>query len=425
MILRILLALLATVLVLLGLTYYIGVAEDSSGGGGAAVPGTPEQIAKGAYLARAGNCMACHTARGGAAYAGGRPIDTPFGVIYSSNITPDAATGIGAWNADDFWRALHNGKSRDGRLLYPAFPYPNYTKVTRDDADAMYAYLRTLAPARQPNREHALRFPYNHRVLLAGWRALYFRPGVYQPQAARPQAWNRGAYLVQGLGHCNACHTARNVFGATLEKEDLGGAMLTNWYSPSLTAGDEAGLGDWDMKQIVDLLKTGVAEPGIASGPMAEVVRESLQYLSEEDVAAMGSYLQSLPQADTVPAAPDESSRPEIQALLKRGAGLYEQHCANCHRENGEGRPPHFPALAGNRSVVLQPAINSLRLILHGGYPPSTAGNPYPYGMPAFAPLLNDEEVAAVATYIRSAWGNRGSLISPAEVGRYRSVPLE
>src|SRR5690606_19790931 len=243
-------------------------------------PGLPvadaaAQLQQGKYLARAGNCIGCHTARGGAPYSGGRRIPTPFGDLYAPNITPDRETGIGAWSADDFWRAMHHGRSRDGSFLYPAFPYPNYTLVTRQDADALFAYLRSLPPVHRPNQEHALRFPYNQRLLLGLWRALYFRPGAYQPDPAQSAAWNRGAYLVQGLGHCNACHANRNVLGATETGAGLAGGLIPilNWYAPSLASDRESGVGDWPPVELARLHKTGVSAHGAVFGPMAEVVR--------------------------------------------------------------------------------------------------------------------------------------------------------
>lgn len=394
----------------------------------AAVTDTAAQIVKGEYLARAGDCMACHTSRGGKAYAGGRAIPTPFGDIYSPNITPDVATGIGSWSADDFWRALHNGKSKDGSFLYPAFPYPNYTKVTRADSDAMHAYFKTLPAISQPRREHALRFPYNQRWLLAGWRALYFKPGVYQPDTGQSLDWNRGAYLVQGLGHCSACHTNRNVLGAPEEKADLAGGMIPvlNWYAPSLTSDVEAGLGHWEVQHISDLLKTGVSPRGTVFGPMAEVVRESLQHLSDPDIDAMSGYLKSLPQNGGAHEVPSVHMSPrQTDYVLKLGAKLYEDNCAECHQENGSGKAPDYPPLAGNRSVTLPSSVNPIRIVLNGGYPPSTHGNPRPYGMPPYGPFLDDGEVAAVVSYIRNAWGNRSGMVTPAEISQYRAVPVE
>jgi mono/diheme cytochrome c family protein len=428
---RILLGLLAMLIVGLGITYYLGVREP--GTAAAAGPSTPaaagpEQVARGKYLAQAGDCMACHTVRGGQPFAGGRAIQTPFGAIYASNITPDNETGIGSWSADDFWRALHHGKSKDGTLLYPAFPYTNFTKVTRADADAMYAYFRTVPAVRAESKEPELRFPFNHRILLAGWRALYFRPGTYQPEPARSAEWNRGAYLVQGLGHCAACHTARNILGATTSKGDLSGAMIPmlNWYAPPLNSETEAGLGEWELKHLTDLLKTGVSPRGVVSGPMAEVVWHSLQHLSDEDVHSMATYLKSLPQSATPSHETTPAQRgPENDRILQAGAALYEKHCVECHKANGEGAPPHYPSLAGNRGIALDQVVNPIRLTLYGGYPPSTEGNPHPYGMPPFSAILDDQEIAAVVSYIRNSWGNRGSMVSGDQVNRYRTVPLD
>src|SRR5476649_1989491 len=239
----------------------------------------PEQVARGAYLAKAGDCMACHTTRGGAAYAGGRALQTPFGSMLTPNITSDRDTGIGSWSADEFWRALHNGKARDGRLLYPAFPYTNYTRVTRDDADALYAYFQSVPAVAQANRPHELRFPYNQQFMLAAWRALYFKPAVFREDSKQSVDWNRGAYLVQGLGHCSACHSARNTLGAT-DGEGLSGGLIPvlGWYAPSLNSGAEAGLGEWMQPHIAQLLKTGASPRATVFGPMAEVVQQSLQH---------------------------------------------------------------------------------------------------------------------------------------------------
>jgi mono/diheme cytochrome c family protein len=428
---RVLLFILAAIIVIPAVVIAIEIMhEPGSGQPSPPVANVSEQIARGSYLARAGNCMACHTTRGGNEYSGGRAISTPFGDIYSSNITPDAATGIGKWSSDDFWRALHNGKSRDGSFLYPAFPYPNYTRVTRADSDALFAYFKTLAPVIQPNKEHELRFPYNQRILLAGWRALYFRPGEYRPEPDKSAEWNRGAYLVQGLGHCSACHTTRNALGATDVKADLAGGMIPmlNWYASSLTpeAQAGAGLGDWEIQHIADLLKTGVSERGAVYGPMAEVVGKSLQHLTDSDVTAMATYLKALPQTNA-PSQPQSMkvSAQESDAVLKLGAKLYEKYCVECHKGNGEGMPPGYPPLSGNRSLAGHSAINSIRIVLNGGYPPSTDGNPRPFGMPPFGPELNDNEVAAVVSYVRNAWGNRADLVSPSEVSRYRGVPVD
>ena len=382
---------------------------------------TTENIARGAYLARAGDCMACHTARGGVPYAGGRAFDTPFGRLHAPNITPEPTTGIGLWSADDFWRALHNGKSRDGRLLYPAFPYTNYTKVTRADSDALFAYLRSLPPVRQSNLPHGLRFPYNQQLTLAGWRLLYFRPGVQVLEPARDATWNRGAYLVEGLGHCSACHSTRNQFGAT--EDALGGGLIATlgWYAPALTSNAEAGLGSWSEAHIVQLLGTGVAPGASVTGPMAEVVAQSLQHMTKDDLTAMARYLKSLPGRSTpVRAAAPMPPEPTMQA----GAKLYGQHCATCHGERGEGKGP-YPALAGNRALTLGEPVNAIRVVLNGGFPPGTTGNPRPYGMPPFSHLLDDGQVSTLVTYLRASWGNGAGPVSSAQVNRYRNVPLD
>jgi len=395
-------------------------------------PATPLDLSlqrtRGAYLARAGDCMACHTVRGGKAYAGGRAIATPFGTLYAPNITADKETGLGQWSAADFWRALHDGKARDGSFLYPAFPYPNYTKITRGDADALFAYLQTVTPVHQANTPHALRFPYNYRFLLAGWRALYFTPGVYRNEPLQAPEWNRGAYLVEGLGHCSACHTTRNIWGATVHKSELGGGLIDvmNWYAPALNADAEAGLGDWQLQQLTALLKTGASPRGTVFGPMAEVVGQSLQYLQDDDIHAMAVYLTAQPQKASAPAL--TSLQPDAakgQRILQLGSKLYENHCADCHRADGSGMPPAYPPLSGNRALTMASAVNPIRMVLNGGFPPSTNGNPRPYGMPPFGQMLNDQEVAAVVSYIRQSWGNRGGFVAPQEVNRYRSVPVD
>ena len=389
----------------------------------AAFAATPANIARGAYLARAGDCMACHTVRGGAQYAGGRAMATPFGTLITPNITSDRATGIGAWSADDFWRALHNGKSREGRLLYPAFPYTNYTKVTRADADALYAFLQSVPAVAQPNAPHALHFPYNQQFMLAGWRLLYFKPGEFTPTPSQPAAWNRGAYLVEGLGHCSACHSSRNAFGASAEGLSGGLIPTIGWYAPSLTSDAEAGLGGWEVPHIVDLLKTGVSPRATVFGPMAEVVERSLQHLSVEDVTSMALYLKSLPATPTEPR--EALSGPQVEQVIAQGKPIYEKHCAECHGDDGKGLAPAYPPLAGNRALTMDASVNAIRLVLNGGFAPGTAGNPRPYGMPPFSHKLDDAEVAAVVSYLRASWGNRANPVTPSEVNRYRSVPLD
>ncbi len=389
----------------------------------AAYAATPANIARGAYLARAGDCMACHTARGGPAYAGGRAIDTPFGRLLAPNITPDRDSGIGAWSADDFWRALHNGKSRDGRLLYPAFPYTSYTKVSRADADALYAYMQSIPAQKVASQPHELRFPYNQQIMLAGWRLLYFKPAVYADVAGQNAQWNRGAYLVEGLGHCVACHSSRNPLGASAG--GLSGGMIhtLGWYAPSLTSDAEAGLGSWEVPHIVDLLQTGVSPRATVFGPMAEVVQQSLQHLTPPDVTAMAVYLKALPEDKAEPA--EMPSGPQLDKVMAQGKELYGTHCIDCHGSDGKGLAPHYPPLDGNRALTMAESVNPIRIVLNGGFAPGTTGNPRPYGMPPFSHALNDYEVAAVVTYLRASWGNKAPPVTPSQVNRYRSVPLD
>ncbi|MEO6408592.1 MAG: cytochrome c [Burkholderiaceae bacterium] len=380
-----------------------------------------ELIARGAYLARAGNCRGCHTDRGGAAYAGGRGVPTPFGTVYAPNLTPDRATGIGAWTAAEFWRALHNGRSRDGRLLYPAFPYLNYTRIARADSDAIHTYLRSLPAVAQANRRHSLKFPYDQPAALALWRALYFRPAQIETDPARSADWNRGAYLVEALGHCNACHARRNALGAASSPLDLEGGLIPvqNWYAPSLTAADEAGVADWDLQDIVDLLRTGVSARGAVSGPMGEVVGGSTQFLTESDLRAMAGYLKALP-----PTAPEQrrgATTPD-PAPDTPGAKLYAQHCAQCHGEQGEGVAGMYPELAGSRAVTMRSSANLVHIVIEGGFPPSTAGNPRPFGMPPFATVLSADEVAQVLSHLRTSWGNRAAPVTTLEVTQIRDA---
>ena len=387
--------------------------------------GKEQLVERGAYLARAGNCMACHTVRGGAAYAGGRVLPTPFGAVVSPNITSDQQHGIGSWSSDDFWRALHNGKSKDGRLLYPAFPYTSYTRVRREDSDALYAYFQRVPAQARPNAPHGLRFPYNTQLALAAWRALYFKPGVYQGDPARSVEWNRGAYLAQGLGHCSACHSSRSALGGSDDALTGGMIPMQGWYAPSLVSNAEAGLGQWSTAHIVQLLQTGVAPGASVAGPMAEVVRQSLQHLDGSDAQAMAVYLQALPgPAKTAPAALPAPSE-AVQAQLALGAKLYQQHCTSCHQADGRGAAAAAAPLAGNRALAMPSAVNAIRVVLNGGFAPGTAGNARPYGMPPFSHVLDDAEVAAVLTYVRGAWGNAGAPVSALEVNRYRNVPLE
>ncbi|ALM85717.1 cytochrome c [Bordetella sp. N] len=451
--------LLLLVVVAVGLLYWMGTREDEPVATAGTAPGTPasttasanapdqaRQVVYGAYLARVGDCAACHTVRGGKPYAGGAAIPTPFGTLYGPNITPDPQTGIGKWTADDFWRALHHGKRPDGQLLYPAFPYTEYTHVTRADADALYAYLRSLPAVPQESRPHELDFPYNQRPLLAFWRALHFKAATpldadvtaggnatsanaaaggsvtsVDTASADPAASiARGRYLVAGLGHCVACHAPRNALGATTGEGLPGGDIPgLGWYGPSLHAGaakdgSTPGLAQWTAADIAALLRDGAARHGSASGPMAEVVTGGTQYLTAPDALAIANYLKSLP------ATPVVAATPPSRATLQRGEKLYGTHCVACHQSQGEGRPPAWPPLAGNISVTAPSPRNVIRIVLEGGFAPATAANPQPHGMPPFGQVLNDDDVAAVVSYIRNQWGNQEGAATALQVKQAR-----
>ncbi|MGE0349726.1 c-type cytochrome [Hydrogenophaga sp.] len=377
-------------------------------------------IERGRYLAVQGNCMGCHTARGGTPFAGGRAVPTPFGTVYGSNLTP-GTSGLANWNADDFWRALHHGQSRDGRWLNPAFPINNTTQIAREDSDALFAYFRSLPPVDAPVPPHELRWPYNTQFALRVWRILYFDEA--DPVAAGRDATasgdlRRGAYLVNGLGHCSACHVPRNALGGNGDMLDLSGGPipLQNWYAPSLLDPAQGGVQDWDLEDIVALLQTGKAPGAITTGPMADVVQHSTQHWTAADLRAVATYLKQLPRSAT-PRRPTHKA-PETRAL-SAGARHYEQHCAQCHGAQGEG-VGLYPSLAGNRTVLMGSPANLLQTTLNGGFGPSTAGHPRPFGMPPFVLELNDQDLADLLTFVRTQWGHQASPVSALDVQQLR-----
>jgi len=306
-------------------------------------------------------------------------------------------------------------------------PFPAYTKVTRADSDAIFTYLRSLKPIHEPNRENGLRFPYDNRSLLFGWRELFFHEGEYRPDPKHDAEWNRGGYLVEGLGHCGTCHTAINKLGGNEDRKAYAGGLIPmqNWYAPSLTSNKEAGLGEWSIEEIVDLLRNGISRRGAVYGPMAEVTFNSLQYLNDADVRAMAVYLKSLGEGTPPGAEVSGIAAPESSLLMSFGQTVYATHCTSCHAADGRGMPLEYPPLAGNPSIQMESSVNPVRMVLNGGFPPGTIGNPMPYGMPPFAQTLSDDEVAAVVTYIRAAWGNRGSAVSARQANELRTAPLD
>ena len=385
----------------------------------------PGLVEHGRLLALQGNCAACHTPTGGPAFVGGVPLPTPFGTVFGGNLTP-SAHGLGGWSPDDFWRAMHLGESRDGRLLNPGFPLNNFTHISRADSDALWAYFQSLPAVEQASRPHELRWPYNTQAALKVWRMLFFAPAQTVAQAPA-DGLQRGAYLVQGLGHCSACHAPRNALGGSFDPLSLqGGTMpVSQWHAPSLHDPAEAGVQDWPLPGVVALLRDGRWGTHITTGPMAEVVHGSLRHWPEADLLAAAQYLHTLPkpkpkhERNATARATTTSNTAEI------GAQIYRQHCAQCHGEQGQGYQLSngqwaYPPLAGNRSVTQTSPTNALHAVLHGGFGLPSAAMPQPFGMPPYVLNLNDTELAAVLSHLRSSWGNQAAGVSELQVQQLR-----
>ncbi|WP_285379595.1 cytochrome c [Pseudomonas sp. efr-133-R2A-59] len=389
-------------------------------------------IKQGEYLARAGDCVACHTAKGGKPFAGGLPMETPIGTIYSTNITPDK-TGLGDYSFDDFDKAVRHGVAKNGSTLYPAMPYPSYARVSDADMKALYAYfMKGVVPVTQENKGSDIPWPLSMRWPLTGWRWM-FAPSVvaYQPADGKEAAISRGAYLVEGLGHCGACHTPRAL---TMQEKALsanegsaflsGSAPLEGWIAKSLRGDHKDGLGSWREEQLVQFLKTGRSDRSAVFGGMSDVVEHSMQYMSDDDLTAIARYLKSLPAND-----PNDQPHPYdpqvAQALWKGddskpGASVYIDNCAACHRTDGHGYTRVFPALAGNPVLQSDDPTSLIKILLKGGTLPATHTAPSTFTMPAFAWRLSDQEVADVVNFIRTSWGNKGAQIKPADVAGVR-----
>ena len=373
-------------------------------------------LQKGKYLVDAGDCVACHTADKSKPFAGGRAIPTPFGTIFSANITPDRDTGIGAWSEDDFYRALHEGRGPHGERLYPAFPYPYFTKMSRDDVNAIRAYLMRIEPVSNSPPRNRLPWPINQRGSMAGWDGVFFTPGQFVANPQKSAEWNRGAYLVEGPGHCGACHTAKNVFGADKSGEALQGGLIQNWTAPKLVDDDRDGLGRWSNDDIVEYLKTGRNKHSGATGLMAEVIVNSTSKLTDSDLAAIATYLKDIPaNGDVITAVPD-------QAVMAAGKAIYDNSCAACHQVSGAGVPHMFPPLKGNAVAQQSDPSTVVRVILQGARTATTGSRPTPSTMPAFNWKLSDQQVAAVATYVRNTWGNKAPPVTAAAVADMRKA---
>ncbi len=377
----------------------------------------PALVQKGAYLARAGDCEACHTTPGGQAYAGGAAIHSPYGPLYAPNITPDKNNGIGGWTDDQFYRAMHEGIDEHGRYLYPAFPYQWFTKVTRDDVLAIRAFLNTVPPSSEKSKESRLMFPFDIRAGLGPWNALYFHAGEFKPDPSKGDQWNRGAYLAEGLGHCGDCHTPKGVAMQPETSKPYAGGDVDDWYAPNITSDPVHGIGGWSEDDLVQYLKTGATAGGrVAAGPMAQVVHESLAYLNDSDLHAIAIYLKALPAiAEAASPRPSEETGPHAA-----GEAVYLTHCASCHQPDGKGQPGRIPALVGNEVVTAKGPGDVIRQIV-GGHLATGSYAP----MPAVGANMTDQQIADVTDYVRNAWSNRAPVISETGlVGKIRAKTI-
>jgi mono/diheme cytochrome c family protein len=386
------------------------------------------QIERGRYLTIVGDCAACHTLPGsGHDFAGGRVLETPFGELVAPNITSDPVTGIGAWTDDEFINSLTKGTGRGGERLFPAMPYTYYTKISRDDALAIRAYLNTVPPIHNEVNADRLPFPFSVRANMAVWDYLFFKPGEFRPDPNKSAEWNRGAFLTEGLGHCGLCHTPKNMLGG----DNMGRAMqsyaLQGWFSPDLTNDPRRGLGSWSGDDIVTYLKTGHNKTSAATGLMAEEINRSTSKLSGADLKAIATYLKDRP-GDPANAAQNQEPAPPSapdQTAMKAGQQIYADECAGCHKADGKGMPGLFPTLAGSPTVQQNDPTSLLHVVLRGALSVATPTAPTGAGMPAFSWLLTDDQAAAVVTYIRNSWGNNAPAVSADDVGRTRGTLVE
>jgi mono/diheme cytochrome c family protein len=420
----------------LGAAVVLTVATRFAAGEGAALPAHPiatatalqilttavpaeaayaAQLRRGQELVVAGDCMSCHLRPGGEPLAGGLGLKTPFGTIYSANITPDPDTGIGDWTAEQFYGAMHDGVDDEGHNLYPAFPYPWFRKLSRADDDAVFAYLKSLPAVHYTPPKNELPFPLSVRFFVKGWNLLFFHTSDWQDDAAQSAEWNRGAFLVEGPGHCGACHTPKNVLGADKRGQELHGGTLDNWVAPDLTGNERTGLGRWSIDEIAEFLKTGRNVHANAGGAMAEVITYSTSLLGDDDRRAIAVYLKSRPASSRV--APEAVPEPDV---MRRGAAIYFDVCSACHLDDGVGQPRFFPPLGQNAMLQQDDDTGLLHLILAGSRTGPSVTRTSPLTMPAFAWKLSDAEIADVATYLRNSWGNHASAVTAARVEALR-----
>ena len=383
-------------------------------------------VERGEYLTRAADCAACHTAKGGEPFAGGRAFVLPFGTIYSTNITPDADTGIGAYTDADFLNAVHTGVGRGNVKLYPAMPYASYTYMSDADALAIKAYLFTLKPLHAPAPQNTLAFPFNQRSLMSIWSAMFNPDKRYEPNVQRDAAWNRGAYLAEAMGHCGECHTPRNLAFALNNRQKFAGAVQAGWRAYNITPDRSSGVGAWSDADLLHYLSTGHADGrGTASGPMGEAVDESLSHLKASDLAAMVTYLRTvasvatgdLPEPRAAPAAATFAEGVGSYASLS-GRAVYEGACAGCHGWTGISPGIASATLTGTRAVNDATATNVAQVVIRGGERQAEAG---PSNMPAFGSTYSDSEIASVANYVTARFGAKASDLTADQVAKLRT----
>lgn len=373
-------------------------------------------VEHGRYLTAAADCAGCHTEPGrNTPFAGGRRIETPFGFVAAPNITPDRDTGIGKWTDSEFERALRQGTRPDGKRLYPAMPFGYYTRMTKEDVLAIRAYLNTVPPIHHAVHANQLPFPFSIRAVMRLWDALYFRSGVLGPDPTRSAAWNRGAYLVEGPGHCAACHSPKNLLGADRASRKFRGYALQGWFAPDITNDFARGLGNWSLTDIAEYLRTGHNRVSAAAGPMGEEVENSSSNMNDADLAAIATYLKAQPGQTQSPRRLSADDR-----FMKAGAAIYADRCSACHKSDGAGVPYLIPDLAASSSVASREPLTVLRVVLRGAKSVATADEPTGAAMPAFGWQLTDEQTAAVTTYIRNSWGHGGVPVTARDVSKAR-----
>ncbi|OCX65643.1 alcohol dehydrogenase [Thioclava sp. SK-1] len=376
-----------------------------------------DAIARGNYIMRLGDCAACHT-RDAGEFAGGYQVGTPFGTLVSSNITPDPDTGIGTMTERDFFNAMRHGQGSKG-MLYPAMPYTDYAKLTDQDMHDLWAYMSTLTPiSHNVDEDAGMSFPFNIRLAMAGWNALFFDNSGFTPDDTQSPQWNRGAYIVEGPGHCSACHTPRNALGGEIASRHMQGAVVDGWFAPEITSNPHVGLGDTPTEDVARYLKTGSDGVAFAAGPMAEAVEDSTQYMTQDDLLAVAQYLKSLPGSPAVAPAPIPASDTAMQAA----AQSYEVNCSACHGLSGEGIKALAPGFAGNHALLSENATNPIRAVLVGARAAHSHMLPTGAGMPSFAWKMDDQDIADVLNYIRNSWGNAAEPIGAAQVSEARAT---